>query len=165
MIEFLQWIEVQPPSAFIRESASIWGYAMFLFAHVVGMTMLAGGATVISFALLGLWPKGAAVKPLEKLFPIMWVGFGLMLFTGVGLFMADATIRAMNWDFWIKMVFVAGGVMLTSRVRKNVFADPTLDSAVPDGARRLAWAWLFCWFCAVIAGRLIAYVGPVAGFF
>jgi hypothetical protein len=27
----------------------------------------------------------------------------------------------------------------------------------------LAWASLICWFGAICAGRLIAYVGPVAG--
>ena len=90
MTDLLQWIERLPPSTFVRESPSIWGYPMFLFAHVLGMAGLAGGSAVTSFALLGLWPRGAAIKPLERLFPFMWAGFGLLLVTGVGLFMADA---------------------------------------------------------------------------
>jgi len=36
-------------------------------------------------------------------------------------------------------------------------------SQITGNAKMLAWASLFCWFAAIIAGRLIAYVGPVAG--
>jgi hypothetical protein len=30
-------------------------------------------------------------------------------------------------------------------------------------AKGLAWASLICWFGAITAGRLLAYVGPVSG--
>ena len=165
MTDFLLWVERLAPSTFIRESPSIWGYAMFLFVHVLGMAFLVGGATVMSFALMGLWPRAAAIKPLERLFPFMWVGFGLVLVTGVGLFMAEAVARYGNWDFWVKMVFVAAGVLLMIRVRRTIFADPQLDQSPLRGAKSLAWAWLGCWFAAIIGGRLIAYVGPVPGLF
>ena len=116
-----------------------------------------------SFACLGLWPT-APIKPLEKLYPVMWLGFGINLFTGVGLFCADATTRAVNLDFWVKLVFVAIGVWVMVRMRKTVFASPALDHGpVPSSMKTLAWLSLVCWFGAICAGRLIAYVGPVAG--
>jgi len=124
---------------------------------------VAGGATLISFAFLGLWPKSSPIKPLERLYPIMWWGFGFNLFTGVGLFCADATTRAINPDFWLKLVFVAIGVVAMVRMRK-VFANPVLASGiVPADGKTWAWVSLVCWFGAIVAGRLIAYVGPVAG--
>jgi hypothetical protein len=93
----------------------------------------------------------------------MWLGFGINLFTGVGLFCADATTRAVNLDFWVKLVFVAVGVFAMTRMRR-VFANPALDNGpVPPDAKTLAWVSLVCWFGAIVAGRLIAYVGPVAG--
>ena len=49
-------------------------------------------------------------------------------------------------------------------MRKQVFGDPTLDNGpVSSRNKMLAWASLACWFCAIVAGRLIAYVGPVPG--
>jgi hypothetical protein len=157
------WLESLPFSVWIRESGSLWAFPMFLFSHTLGMSLVAGGSTMICFALLGLWPK-APIKPLEKLYPVMWWGFGLNLFTGIGLFCADAQTRAINLDFWVKLVFVAVGVFLLARMRKAVFANPLLDlGPVPKDARVLAFASLVCWFGAICAGRLIAYVGPVAG--
>jgi hypothetical protein len=161
---FFEWLETLPFSLWIRESGSLWAFPMFLFSHTLGMSIVAGGSTFISFALLGLWPKRTPIKPLEKLYPVMWWGFGLNLFTGLGLFCADATTRAINIDFWVKLVFVAVGVFALARMRKVVFANPTLDSApVAPNAKMLAWVSLVCWFGAICAGRLIAYVGPVAG--
>ena len=163
MMAFFGWLETLSFSQWVRESGSLWAFPMFLFSHTLGMAMVAGGSTIISFALLGLWPK-APIKPLEKLYPVMWWGFGINLFTGVSLFCADATTRAVNIDFWVKLVFVAIGVWAMVRMRKVVFANPALDNGpVPSNMKTLAWVSLVCWFGAICAGRLIAYVGPVAG--
>jgi hypothetical protein len=159
-----EWLEMLPPSLWIRESGSLWAFPMFLFAHTLGMSIVAGGSTFINFALLGMWPKSSPIRPLERLYPLMWWGFGLNVFTGVGLFCADATTRAINPDFWVKLVFVAVGTFVLARMRKTVFASPVLDTGtLPPGAKTLAWVSLLCWFGAICAGRLIAYVGPVAG--
>ena len=160
---FFEWLETLSFSAWIRESGSLWAFPMFLFTHTLCMAMVAGGATLISFAFLGLWPKRSPITPLEKLYPVMWGGFGFNAFTGVGLFCADATTRAINPDFWVKLLFVAIGVVAMVKMRK-VFAHPGLDSgSLPPQAKTLAWVSLVCWFGAIVAGRLIAYVGPVAG--
>ena len=163
MMAFFTWLETLSFSAWVRESGSLWAFPMFLFSHTLGMAMVAGGATLISMALLGMWPK-APIKPMEKFYPVMWGGFYVNLFTGVSLFCADATTRAVNIDFWVKLVFVAIGVWAMARMRKVVFANPALDTGpVPQNMKMLAWVSLVCWFGAICAGRLIAYVGPVAG--
>ena len=163
-MEFFSYIENMGFSVWVRESGSIWAFPMFLFAHTLGMSVLAGGSTLIAFALLGMWPKGAPIKPLEKMYPMLWAAFWVNAITGVVLFCADAQTRAANWDFWVKLVLVFGGVIVLARTRKNVFGNSALDSGpLPSDAKMLAWASLFCWFGAICAGRLIAYVGPVAG--
>lgn len=160
---FFEWLEQLSYATWVRESASLWAFPALLFIHTFGMALVAGGATVIAFALLGLWPR-AAIKPLEKLYPVMWFGFGINLFSGVSIFLKDASIYGRNPDLYLKLVFVAAGVVLLSLTRKQVFGDPGLDShPVPGRAKILAWASLACWFCAIVAGRLIAYVGPVPG--
>ena len=162
-MEFLGWLESLSYSAWVRESPSLWAFPALLFVHTLGMSLVAGGAGVISMALLGFWPK-TALKPLERLYPVIWFGFAINLFTGVSIFLKDATIYGRNYDLYVKLVFVAAGVALLRIIRKQVFGDPTLDARpVPGLAKTLAWASLACWFCAIVSGRLIAYVGPVPG--
>ena len=163
-MDFLLWLENTSLGAWMRESPSVWSFPMFLFMHTLGMSIVAGGATVINFALLGLWPRTSPIKPLERLFPLMWTGFLINAITGVSIFTKDASTYGRNPDFYIKLVFVAGGVALLSLMRRQVFHDPQLDNGpVPRYAKMQACCSLLCWFAAIISGRLIAYVGPVPG--
>ena len=63
--QYAQWV---------RESPSLLAFPSLLFIHTLGMALVAGGSAVISMALLGLWPR-TAIKPLERLYPVMWCGF------------------------------------------------------------------------------------------
>ncbi len=160
---FLEWLETLSYATWVRESPSLLAFPSLLFIHTLGMALVAGGSAVISMALLGMWPR-TSIKPLERLYPVMWFGFWINLFSGVSIFIKDATIYGRNPDVYVKLVFVAAGVALLTIIRKRVFGGSFPDSGpVPGNAKMLAWASLGCWFCAIVAGRLIAYVGPVPG--
>jgi len=162
-MEFLGWLEQLSYSAWVRESPSLWAFPALLFVHTLGMSLVAGGSAVIALALLGFWPR-TALRPLEKIYPVIWFGFWINLFTGVSIFLKDASIYGRNPDFYIKLVFVAAGVVLIGGIRKRVFGGANTDTGPVSGqARLMAWLSLGCWFCAIISGRLIAYVGPVPG--
>ena len=157
------WVEGLSYSTWIRESNSIWAFPMFLFVHALGMAIVAGGAGVVSLALLGVWPQ-TALRPLARLYPVMLWGLAFNAFTGVSIFMKDASVYSRNWDLYVKLAFVAAGLFLLLRIRSTVLAHPEADTRpLPPGTKALAWGSLICWFAAIIAGRLIAYVGPVAG--
>lgn len=163
-MDFLMWLESTWLGVWMRESSSVWSFPMFLFLHTLGMSIVAGGATIINFAMLGIWPRSSPIKPLVRFFPLLWAGFWMNAITGVSIFTKDASTYGRNPDFYIKLVFVAGGVILLAVMRRRVFSDPQLDNGpVPGYAKVLACGSLFCWLAAVIAGRLIAYVGPVPG--
>jgi len=55
MSDLFTWLESLPLSTFIRQSNSLWAFPMFLFAHTLGMSIVAGGASMIDLALLGCW--------------------------------------------------------------------------------------------------------------
>ena len=164
MLEFFKALEDSALGNWVRESGSVWSFPTILLLHTLGMSMVAGGSAMLDLALLGFWPGKAPIKPLDKFFPLMWVGFWVNLATGILMLVADATAKLTNPDFYIKMGFVIAGIVLLYVMRKKVFSDPALDhGALPPQSRALAWASLICWFGAITAGRLLAYVGPVAG--
>ena len=140
-----------------------WAFPALLFVHTLGMSLVAGGAAVISMALLGFWPR-TPLKPLERLYPVMWFGFAINLFTGVSIFLKDASIYGRNYDLYVKLVFVAAGVaLLASCASRSSAIRISTPARCPARAKTLAWASLACWFCAIVAGRLIAYVGSRPG--
>src|SRR5205814_7191433 len=91
MIEFLARLEQLPFSMWVLQTP----YPAILFMHSIGMALVAGFNAVIDLRLLGLSPK-IPLKPMERLYPWMWWGFGLNLITGTSLLMADATTKGTN---------------------------------------------------------------------
>ena len=112
---------------------------------------------MISLRLLGFSPK-TALEPLERLYPLIWWGFGLNAVTGTFLLLASASTRLIDPTFYIKMIFIFVGVAVLQLTRKKVFRSLGPDGALPESAKALAWAGLICWLGAVTTGRLLAYI-------
>ncbi|MEP7355544.1 MAG: DUF6644 family protein [Acidobacteriota bacterium] len=163
MIEFLRYIENLSFSTWVREGGALYGYPLILFTHTLCLAAVVGGNLLIDLRLLG-FANQMPIKPLEKLYPVMWIGFGINAVTGTILLMADATTKARNPTFWVKLTLIFIGVGVLKVMRKQVFGDPNVDQhPVTSQAKRLAVASLICWLGALTAGRLLAYLGPVAG--
>ncbi|HEY4360446.1 MAG TPA: hypothetical protein VGN17_05740 [Bryobacteraceae bacterium] len=156
-MHFLESIEQLPFSLWVAESTSKLAYPTILWLHVMGMGVVAGISAMISLRLLGVSPK-MAVPPLERLYPVIWVGFWINAATGTALLMASASKRMIDPLFYIKMVFIFSGIAVLRLTRKKVLQNVGPDGSLPSGARTLAWAALICWFGAVTAGRLLAYI-------
>ena len=163
MGNFLSSLENISFFVWIRESTSIFAYPTVLFMHTVGMALVAGLNGAIDLRLLGFAPK-TPVHPMRRIFPLMWIGFGINAVTGGILLIADASTKLINPDFYVKMIFVFGGIAILYRLQHKVFEEPTIDQApLPNMAKALAFLSLVCWVGAITAGRLLAYVGPVSG--
>ena len=156
-MDFLDTLENLGLSTWVRESPSKLAYPTVLWLHVMGMGVVAGISSVIGLRLLGISPK-IPVQPLERLYPLMWLGFWVNAMTGTALLLASASKRLVDPTFYIKMIFIFAGVAVLQLTRKKVFRSLGPDSALPESARALAWAGLICWLGAVTAGRLLAYL-------
>jgi len=144
-------------STWVRESPSKLAYPTVLWLHVMGMGVVAGLGAVISLRLLGVSPK-TPVQPLERLYPLIWLGFSVNAMTGTALLIASASKRMVDPVFYTKMVFIFAGVAVLQLTRKKVFRNLGPDGALPENARAWAWASLICWLGAITAGRLLAYL-------
>jgi hypothetical protein len=166
VIRFFVWVEGLGFSTFVRESGSVFSFPGLLFLHTLGIALVAGGATVVCFALLGLWPRTASITALERLFPVIWVGFWVEIVTGISMFMKDASSYGRNPDLYWKLLFVGIGMGLLAVLRRRVFRDPASDGRpVPAQARLMAWGVLVCWLLVIVTGRLLAYLNPLPVFF
>jgi hypothetical protein len=162
MKEFFTLLEQSGFGQWVRDAPTIWAFPTILVLHTIGMGIVAGGSAMISLMILGFWPA-VPLKPFARMFPWMWVAFSINAVTGTMMLVADATNKLTSLDFYIKMALVFAGMVVLIRMRRQVFGDPQLDQVPLSGsAKKLAWASLVCWFGAITAGRLLAYVGPGA---
>src|SRR5207302_8605843 len=97
------------------------------------------------------------LKPLKRLFAIMWVGLGINVTSGLFLLTAYPTKALTNPDFYIKQSFIALAVTLMQRISTRDFDDASLDEAalIAKGKTMPACSPV-CWTGAVPAGRLLS---------
>src|SRR5436190_20967902 len=163
-MDFLVYLEQSQFSIWVRESGSLFAFPGILLMHTYGMAVLVGIVAAIDLRILGFAP-GFPLAPLAKFLPLLWVAFWVNAATGTILLAADATTKMTNPDFYIKMAFIAAAVVLQRLIQAQVLGDPMVvaGSSFSARARTLASLSLFCWLGAITSGRLLAYVGPVAG--
>jgi hypothetical protein len=162
-MEFLHWLEETSFSIWVRESPSVLAFPTILLVHTIAMGCVVGVSTGINLRILGFAPA-LRLAPIEKFYPIMWAGIIISAITGSILVMQDASTKLRNPDFYVKMVFVAVAVINLRLLRSRVFRDPLLDTKpFSADAKVMAVVSLVCWVGAITTGRLLAYVGPVAG--
>jgi hypothetical protein len=159
--EWLVWLESTAVSTWVRESGSLWAYPTVLTAHTVGMSLLVGANAVIDLRLLGVAPH-VPLGPLAVVFRALWTGAALSLISGLLLFGADASTKGATTVFFVKLAFIAGGVVVAWRLAR-VFAGIGSGAApeAPAGRTRLlAVVSLLLWAAAITAGRFMAYLTP-----
>src|SRR5262247_4032640 len=138
MNDFLISLENTGISIFIRESSSFLGFPTILTTHAFGYCFIFATNMIVSARLLG-FASSIPLKPLRRLFPMMWIGSILMTVTGLLLVMAAAEKRVPNPILWVKMALVAIATPMMWKFQMKVFSDPSLtESNIPASARKIA---------------------------
>ena len=160
MWQFLESVENSGFATFVRETPSVLGYSTVLALHTFGMAFLVGLSGAIALRVLGVFPE-LPLKPLERFFPLIVIGFWVNAVTGVVLTSLSARSLAVNPDFYIKLIAIVCAIVGLRRLKGYAF-DAGAD-AVPRPLNAKIWAaaMLTCWAIAVSAGRLTAYTDSV----
>ena len=138
-----------------------WLWPTLEVTHFFGLTLLIGGLLVVDLRVLG----AAASSPLlatYRLLPIVLVGFGLNLITGVLFIFGDPFRYAANKGFQAKMIIIclAGANALYHHLKVTpLLSAASLSADVPMVAKVSAAASLLAWTTVLLLGRLIPYVG------
>lgn len=162
-MEFISQLQHSALMDWVRESGSLLGYPTILFLHTLGLATVAGLNGAIDLRLLGVGSR-IPLAPLTRFFPFIWAAFALTALTGVTLLIADAETKLASPVFYVKLAFIILALINLHLLKTRVFANPDVDRMpVTSQAKVLALSSLILWVAATTAGRLMAYIGPVAG--
>ena len=157
MEDFLLRLQESDFGVWVSSAPTLFAYPTILMLHTVGLAMIVGPAWVLDVRLLGYGAR-LPVEALRGAFRIMWIGFFINASTGIALFISEADDKGLKWIFWVKLASIALALIVTSRLRRAVFAGGVASDVATPRARSLAKASLLLWFAAITAGRLMAYV-------
>ncbi|HEY5623741.1 MAG TPA: hypothetical protein VIV14_08260 [Gammaproteobacteria bacterium] len=154
---FLSWLEQTAYSEWIV--AGLVGWPLMLSMHTVGISLIVGTALAANLRLLGFF-KPIPITSLRTLMGIGWFGIGLNVFSGVSLFMAQATFYVTSPPFLVKITFIVLGIANLHHTQKVLKAEAGNwdSSGVPRQGLILGAAAITFWTLATLTGRLIAYL-------
>jgi len=150
------WLEQTWLADWVR--VSVLGYPLMITCHAIGMAVMVGLASVVGLRLLGAF-RSLPYSALDRFFAIAWLGFGVNLLSGIGLFASQATSYAVNGVFLTKLAFVFLGAIAVAYLQAAAVRSPVADAAPPSASvRAVAAASLIFWTGAIVMGRLTAYL-------
>lgn len=141
--------------------AMYWLWPVLEITHFVGLSLLMGGLIVMDLRMAGHF-RGFDPQASHKLLPLVFIGFGLNLVTGILFFYGDPMRYSINIGFQIKMILVViaglNALLYYWKVRP-LMETWNAATAPPAIAKCVAYTSLTVWTGVLLCGRLIPYVG------
>lgn len=155
---WLVWLEHAAPAVAMR--SALWLYPIVEIVHILGIVLLAGSAFLFDLRLLGLSSHVRVTDMAKHLLPRARLGLGIVVPSGLLMFMAHATDWGASPVFRIKLGLIAIAILNTivfHRSTAGSIAHWDLGRRVPPGGKAAAVVSLILWTAAIAAGRLLAY--------
>ena len=117
LIDFFYWTEELWIGEVIRQS--LWLFPVVEAFHLVALALLGGAGLFINLRLMGLIMPTSTMSEVYKN-SSRWFDIGLigLLLSGIPLFLSEAIKCYYNEPFWMKMAFLALG-LVTLAVRRG----------------------------------------------
>ena len=159
LLPFMQWLDATPGSIAIRES--ILFYPIIETTHVLNLCLFLGLIAMLDLRLLGLGLRGIPVSEVAgRLLPIAFIGFALMVISGVLLFYSGPLRAYNNIFFRVKMLMMALAGVNAFLFHITIYRRAAVwdsDPVPPLGAKLAGLFSLLLWCGVVICGRMQAY--------
>jgi hypothetical protein len=161
VLSICQALEATWIGTMVRET--YWGYATPQIVHMLGMALFGGAVVIDDLRLLGRLRRPAFSELSRQLLPLKWIGFVVVVGSGLALFMSDATRLYRNRAFLVKTVLLVLVALNAWIFRSVIYRDVAKwdqSTETPATAKLGAGVSLLLWLAIIVASRVIGFVGP-----
>jgi hypothetical protein len=159
LLPFCEWLASTPGSIALHES--LFMYPLVESVHVLTLCLFVGMTLMLDLRLTGAALRGVPVTDVvSRLRPWMFLGFAVMVASGVLLFYAIPVRSYQNIFFRIKAVFLVLAGLNALLFERGIFQSVdrwARDATPPRRARMAGVASLVLWAVVIVTGRMIAY--------
>jgi hypothetical protein len=154
---FVDWIQNTDLSTAIREGGL--PYPIIGGIHLLSIALFGGMLLVTDLRLLGWAMQKRLVSDVIIQFRAWkWLGFAVVVVTGLLLAWAEPVRLYKSPSFWVKMALFAMVGVHARVFRAGVYGHPErLDKTITRQAKIAAVISLLLWVGLIVSGRLIAF--------
>jgi hypothetical protein len=159
ILDFAEWLDAMPISSGLHESFYLYNWIET--THVLTLMLSLGMLFVIDARMLGLWlTEVPASKLAARLTKPMWIGFSVMIITGILLYVAIPVRSSQSLWFRIKVILLVAAAVNAWSFHRHLNTSAgtwDLDKRPPQRTRMAALTSLCLWAGVIVCGRFIAY--------
>jgi len=159
LVDFAEWLDATSWSVGLHESFYMFNWLET--THVLTLMLSLGMLFVIDARMLGWWlMEVPASKLADRLTKPMWIGFSIMIVTGLVLYTAIPVRYTTSLWFRIKVVLLFVAAINAFTFHRHLAASAgtwDMDKVPPSRTRLAAITSLVLWAAIVVCGRFIAY--------
>jgi hypothetical protein len=159
LLEWCRWLENTDWARALSESG--YAYPLVEGSHVMALALSVGAVVWFDLRLLGWTMRADRVSDVfDQIRPWMFLGFAVMLVTGVLLFATRATDAYESPFFRLKLALLVLGAVNVALFHATVDRSRHEwdgDERPPFRARLAGGVSLVLWFSIIAAGRIMAY--------
>ena len=159
MENIITWLESSIIHGWINSHN--WLVLILEIIHFFGLSLLLGALLIIDLRILGRF-KFIPISSVHSLLPIVFIGFGINLLSGMLFVYYEPGRYLINIGFQIKMVLVvlAGlNALLYFWKLQPLLENWSEDAVTPFFAKIVGASSLLLWYGVLACGRFIPYVG------
>jgi uncharacterized protein DUF6644 len=155
----IHWMQNSDIGTGIRES--IWLFPIVETTHVLALALSVGVLVWFDLRLMGWGMKHEPVSQIHKqVMPFAFVGFAIMMLTGVLLFWSEAEKCYLSGFFRLKVLFLVLAALnagIFELGTKKSIEDWDKYPVPPPKARMAGLISILSWTAVIVAGRATAY--------
>jgi hypothetical protein len=124
-------------------------------AHIVGMILVLSSIVLVSLRLLGVGLRNQSLTRLYRATSsFIWIGLGLLVVSGLLIFIPAATSYYPNDFFWNKFILLGLALLTHLTIYRKISQTETPNAVA---AKLTAVLSLTLWFGVAFAGRFIGF--------
>jgi len=155
LLPLFQWFENSAVGTGIR--ASTWLFAAIESIHLLGLALIGGAVLVLDMRMAGYGLKELPVSRLAReARPWLMISLGLLIPTGVLLFLSESVKCYYSPAFWVKMASLFLALLFTFTVHWKVAIADESDTR-PFWSKLVAACSVLLWFGVAWGGRWIGF--------
>lgn len=159
MMYWLARLEETAVSVAIRETG--WMFFTSLTVHSLSMAFAAGVNIMLCLRVLGM-ARRVELPRFMAFMPTMWTAITLVALSGALLLMAYPAKGLTNEVFYLKLLALAVGLVITARLCRSVTIETEQDKQGWQLSKQgLAAVGFFSWLLVIGAGRFLAYTHSI----
>jgi hypothetical protein len=155
LLPYVQWLSETRISQAIGQSS--WAFAVIESVHLLALAVIGGAVLMLDLRLHGFGLRDQSIERVARdAFPWFVGSLIVMLVTGLGLFVSEATKCYYSTPFWVKMASLLLAMIFAFTVRRRV-ALAGEGQVRPIWLKVVAVVSLVLWFGVGAAGRWIGF--------